>query len=118
MQLIQVPAQVVDLKPRQDKSWKISFETRELGGDEVGFLADNFQGEGWLVFKANADGIEVEDIPESEAESGVKTPSQRLRAKIFILWKQHGSKPRDFESFYRTTMQKFEEAIESKLEPQ
>lgn len=112
--LIQVPATVVGMSPKIDRSWKLVFETRELSGDEVKILADNLHGEGWLVYKPNEE-VHLQDVPDQEAESGVKTPSQRLRAKIYILWKQRGGKG-DFESFYRTMYQKFDELVASHLE--
>lgn len=114
-QLIQTPAVVDGFKPMKDRSWKITFETRELTGEEVKLLADNFQGEGYLVFKPNTD-IKPSEIPEGIADAGVKTPSQRVRSKLYILWKQRGEGD-NFENFYRNMYQKFEELIDSKLEP-
>lgn len=115
--LVQVPAQVVNLNPRADRSWKLVFETRELSGDEVKLLADNFQGEGWLVFKPNAHGIVPEDIPTGQAETETKSQSTRLRNVIFILWKQQGEKG-DFESFYRTRLEGLIDFVKTKLEPE
>ncbi len=112
--LIQVPASVVNMNPRADRSWRLQFETRELKGDEVKILADNFQGEGWLVFKPN-DEVSPDEIPETVAESGVKTPSQRLRASIMVLWQQKGGKG-DPEAFYRTVMEKLIEHVKGQLE--
>jgi hypothetical protein len=112
-QLISVPAQVVNMNPRADRSWKLVFETRELSGDEVKILADNYQGEGWLVFKPNGD-ISVSEVPEGKADAGVKTPSQRLRGTIMVLWRQKGSKG-DPEAFYRVTMERIIEFIKEQL---
>lgn len=112
--LIQVPASVVGMNPLKDRSWKIMFETRELSGDEVSILADAFQGEGWLVYRPNAE-VKISDIPEGYADPGVKSPSQRLRAKIFILWKQKGGKG-DFESYYRTSIERLIGIIDEQLE--
>lgn len=112
-ELIQVPAQAIDMKPRADKSWKLVFETRELGGQEVALLADSLQGEGWLVFKPNGD-IKYSEIPEEKADSGTKSQSQRLRDVIYILWKQKGGKG-DFETFYRVSLEKLIEHIKSQL---
>lgn len=114
--LISVPAQVMNMNPRADRSWKIVFETRELSGEEVKILADNFQGEGWLVFKPNGD-IQIEEIPEGRADSGTKSQSQRLRDVIFILYKQQDSKV-DFETFYRVYLEKLIEYTKTKLEPE
>lgn len=104
------------MNPRADRSWKIVFETRELSGDEVKLLADNFQGEGWLVFKPNSD-ISLAEIPQDQAEPGTKSQSKRLRDVIFILWKQKGGKG-DFETFYRVYLEKLIEYTKSKLEPE
>lgn len=112
--MVSVPAQVVNMNPKADRSWKLVFETRELAGEEVKILADNFQGEGWLLFKPN-ESVSLQDIPEGQAESGVKSPSQRLRAVIMVLWKQQGSVG-DPDAFYRTYMEKLIEYTKSKLE--
>jgi len=113
-QLVSVPAQVINMNPRQDRSWKLTFESRELTGDEVKILADNFQGEGWLLFKPNGN-ITQAEIPDGDANAGLKSQSQRLRATIMVLWKQQGSKG-DPQAFYNTYMEKLIEYIKSKLE--
>lgn len=112
--LVQVPAMVVNLNPKADRSWKLSFETRELSGDEVKILADNFQGEGWLVFKPNSNGILAEEIPTSSADAGTKSQAQRLRGAIMVLWKRTGGKG-DPEAFYRTFTEKLIEYTLSKV---
>lgn len=111
--LVQVPAIVINMNPRADRSWRLQFETRELKGEEVKILADNFQGEGWLVFKPNSDVVQAE-IPSGDADSGTKSQSQRLRDVIFILWKQGGGKG-DFQSFYNVYYEKLIEYTKSKL---
>ncbi len=115
-ELIQVPAQVTGMNPRQDRSWLLKFETMELSGEQVKILADNLQGEGWLVFRPNGE-LTVKDIPNSKAESGAKTPSKRLYNTIFVLWKQKNIKA-DFESFYRTYMERLIESVQEQLEPE
>lgn len=57
------------------------------------------------------------NVPEQKASSGVKakSPSQRLRNTIFVLWKQKGERG-DFESFYDSIMEQLIENIKDKLE--
>lgn len=112
--VIAVPASIQSFQPKADRSWKLVFETRELTGDEVNVLVENYQGEGWLLFSPNELGLG--SIPEERAESGVKTPHRRLRDKMYVLWKQKGGKG-DFESYYRTSMQKLENIITEQLTP-
>lgn len=111
--LVQLPVTIEDFKPKRDRSWKIVFETRQLSGDEVKLLADNFQGEGWLVYSPNEE-VTVADVPMGKADAGVKTPAERLRAKLFIYWKALGGEG-DFDGFYRTKVQQFIEVIDSKI---
>jgi hypothetical protein len=92
----------------------MKFETRELSGEEVALLADSYQGEGWLVFSPNQE-IAVSDIPTEAAEAGVKSPGQRLRANVFMYWKQHVDKG-DFESYWRTFVQKEIERIKEQID--
>lgn len=113
-ELISVPAQVIGLSPKQDRSWKLTFETRELAGEEVKILADNFQGEGWLLFSPNDDGISYKEVPVEKADAGMKTQAQRLRGAIMVLWRSSGSKG-DPEAFYRTFTEKLIEYTLSKI---
>lgn len=109
---VQLPAEIVDIRPRADRSWKLSFETRQLSGEEAALLIDNFQGTGWLVFSPNE--LQETDVPDTPAEPGTKTPSQRLRASIMVLWKSQGGKG-DPESFYRSYCERLIEYVQSKI---
>jgi hypothetical protein len=111
--LFQVPAQMTGFQPRKDQSYKLTFETRQLVGEEVALLADHFQQEGWLLYKPN-DEIRFSDVPTETAEVGAKSNSQRLRSVIYIMWEQQG-KPGSFESFYTTVTDRLIELIKSKL---
>lgn len=115
-QLITVPASVEDMRPRKDRSWKLTFETaRELSGEEVKLLTDNYQGDGWLLFSPNE--VSLKDIPEGDVEDSVKTPSKRLRAVLHVWWEQKGGDG-DFELFYRTKMEQLINQVKDRLEPE
>lgn len=114
-EIISVPAIVAGMNPKQDRSWKVIFETRELNGEEVKLLADNFQGEGWLLFSPN--NITDKDLPQGDADAGLKTPSQRLRSVMQVYHKQRGLKS-DFQSFYATELEKIIDWWKEKLEPE
>jgi hypothetical protein len=45
-----------------------------------------------------------------------KSPSQRLKAVLFVLWKQLGERENDFDVFYRLEMEKLIDNIKEKLE--
>lgn len=113
--LIQLPVQVVGFRPKADRSWKLEFETRELMGSEVALLADSYQGEGWLIFKPNGDGIDPKEVPTDTADAGVKSPAQRLRSVVYKYWKQNIDKG-DFESYWRSYVQKQIESIAERID--
>lgn len=116
LSILQLPAQIVDIKPRVDKSIKISFESRELSGEEAALIFDNFRGEGWLAYKPNTSSeIDVKDIPAVDADAGIESPSKRLRKRIYVLWEQQGKKG-SFDNFYLAIMQRFMNEIEERLE--
>lgn len=114
-QLVQVPAQLAGFSPRADRSYKLQFETQELTGEQVAILADNYQGQGWLLFKPNAEVTDA-DVPSVDADAGLESPSVRLRKRLWVYWKQQGKKG-SFEAFYLAYYQKQLEAIDAKLEP-
>lgn len=111
---ILLPATLTKVETRTDRSIKLVFDTRELGEDTA-TLFKLAHSEGWLVY-ASTDDITDEDIPDERADSmtGSKTQAQRLRASLFVLWKQRGAKG-DFENYYRSMTEKFIETVKEKL---
>lgn len=103
-QLVQVPAQVVNMQPRVDGSWKLAFETPELPGEDVALLADSLRGQGWLLFRPNGQ-VTPDEVPAEDAETSAKTPSQRLHAVLYVFWEQRGKKG-SFTNFYAAQMDK------------
>jgi hypothetical protein len=112
-QLVQAPAQLIGFQPKADRSYKLTFETRQLTGEEVAILADSFQQEGWVLFKPNEALVEA-DIPTVDADAGLESPSVRLRKRLWLYWQQQG-KQGSFEAFYLAFMQRQLEAIDAKL---
>jgi hypothetical protein len=67
--------------------------------------------------------VQTEGIDKVETEMDVKTPAQRLRAVIFVHWKESStyggnSKGEDFETFYRQQMEKVITGYKSKNLPE
>jgi hypothetical protein len=60
--------------------------------------------------------LDYKSAPEYKIDKDInqKTPAQRLRNTLYILWEQDGSKD-DFEVYYRNQMEKLIEHFKSKI---
>jgi hypothetical protein len=110
---IQLPATFSKITSRADSSFKIEFETRELGS-EAAALMGLLNNEGWLLFSPNE--LQEADVPDEKADSmtGQKTKSQRLRGVIFKIWESRGSNG-SFETFYQNYMETIIEQLKEKI---
>lgn len=102
------------LNTRADGSVKIIFSTQELDSNKGGEL---FQLRGKyckaLLSDTNITKVEEEVVDKTEiAHTGKqKSPSQRLRSKLYIKWQQSGLTI-PFDDFYKTELEKFIQSIE------
>ena len=110
----QIPAILDGLSLRKDGSVSLKFATNEVSDANFIILKQFYGTFGHLLFAANA--FQDEDIPQGNAEDGAKTPSQRLRDVLFVLYKQRGGKI-DFEDFYRKQMDVIIEKMKGALTP-
>lgn len=111
-----LPAILNPISRRKDKSVKLSFETRELGSDEILSLMSLEGNEMWLCVAPNENEIE---IPEEKAEVEEKSASERLRGVLFVWFKQESDKGKfigTFETFKREKMEAIIEGVKKKLQ--
>ena len=112
-----LPAILNPISRRKDKSVKLSFETRELSDTEVLALLKMEGAEGWLMYAPNEAEIDPEDVPDYKPEIGVKSASERLRAVIYVHYKQSidaGLYVGIPDVFYKEQMEKIIEGYKSK----
>jgi hypothetical protein len=99
---------------RVDGSLSLRFSTPELKPDEkTAFFEIQNANLNMLLQPQDNMPLELKDI---KGEFDTKTPSQRLRASIFVWWSQQG-KPGDFEDFYRRRMETIIEQVKAELQP-
>lgn len=113
MKGFKVEAHMTRASSLSDKGMSLGFHTKELDSVEKALIMDFHNETGWLLFSPNE--VQDSDIPQGVAEKDAKTPSQRLRAVLFVYWKQLGEKE-DFEEFYRVKMEQLINHIKNKLE--
>lgn len=99
--IFSAPAILTRVAYLKDHGVSLGFSTQELSIQDKVIVSEFYQSSGYLLFKENE--IKHEDIPQGDAPDETKSPSQRLRGALFVLWKQQGSIG-DFETFYRVQM--------------
>ena len=115
-----LPVSVETIATRHDGSVKIVMGTYELNTQSSVKLFDLRKSEALMYL--SSDNISQEELDaldgfklDSEKTDG-KTPSQRLRAVLFVYWKQHKQKEIEFDIFYVRYMNRLIDQIKEKLE--
>lgn len=99
---------------RADGSLGLRFSTPELTpADKTAFFELLNQNLKMLLQPAEGQPAELHDVKQ-EFEN--KTPSMRLRAVLFVEWKQ-AKEPGLFEDYYRHRMSRLIDSIKAKLNP-
>lgn len=109
----QAPAILTSVSYSKDGGVRLGFTTNELTDEDKLIIAKFYQKFGFILFKSNE--FKADDVPREDAEDRTKTPSKRMRAVFFRLWKQTGEKG-DFETYYRTQMEKIIDHLKEKLD--
>lgn len=112
---ILLPAQINPPRLRKDGSAALAFDTRELTSEEIFTIMSLRHSEGWLTFSPNPDEVEIPDEP---AHLEGKSVSERIRAAIYVWYKQEtdaGKFTGLFDTFYKERGEKIIEGIKSKL---
>jgi len=113
MKTLQCDAIITGIRAKVDHSLGLSISTPELSSSEKALFME-MQGINTRMTIEPLD-EKAEGIEKINKEINTKTQSQRLRAVIFIYWKQSGEKE-TFEEFYRQHMEKLIDVIKGKLE--
>lgn len=113
MKAIHTQLQINRVTIRPDDSVSFSAQTPELSDDAL------------LAFRKIAKTLvnallEPEagstDVLKIERQLDGKSPSQRLRAVLYVLWEQDGRPHEDFEVYYRIRMNAIIDWVKGKLE--
>ncbi len=99
---VQVPASISKISTLVDNTIRMVFDTQELRGEACAVLFNLKNQVGHLIFAPANTEVEIPETPVSIGKKD-KTPSQKLRAVIFVQWDQ-SDKAIDFEEFYKIRM--------------
>lgn len=114
---IMFAAYVEGIRTRKDKTCAITISTQEINPQKAG---DLFSANGHLVtcylsIKEHISDEQKEIIDAVEAPTQGKTPSQRLRNVLYVLWQNTPEGYDDFNLFYIHKIEKMIEHIKLKL---
>lgn len=113
MKAIQHQGVIGTVSSRRDKSIRYSVETPELKTSEKALFMD-YQGVVVEMLIKPVDFV-AKEVERVETEIYGKTPSQRLRAVLFVKWDQEG-RLGEFRDYYIKRMEQYIEHEKSKLE--
>ena len=99
---LQVPAILTSISNTKDGGKRLGFRTNELSVEEKVLLEEYFQSFGFLLFKSNE--FKEEEVPTQDADDERKSPSQRLRARMFVYWKEK-KKGGNFDIWYSNALE-------------
>lgn len=85
-----------------DGGLNLGFHTKELNANEKALIMGYHNQPGFLLFKEND--ISDKEIPIKNAEFDRRTPSQRMRNVIYLIWQNENS-TQSFEEYYRDRME-------------
>ena len=118
--ILQFPAIITSISTKMD-CLKVTIETsgHPEGQHSVQLLEYQKSGvQGWFTF--NVHEIQPEDIADlpklPRVEKGQKTPSERLRAIMFVAFTKDARGYKDFDEYYKARMEGFIDHIKKELD--
>lgn len=112
----QTASTIESVATRADNTIKVVIGTQELDPEQATALFALKGKVGWMLFKENE--IVEKDLPDEPAPEfeNEKSPSERLRAVMWIYWDTKTKKEKTFEEFRREHMEKIIEFWKGKLD--
>lgn len=113
MNTLQCPAIITGVRSKVDRSLGLTLGTPELSPEEKAqFMM--LQGVNLLCIFKPLDEINA-PVYKIDKELESKTPGQRLRAVLYVLWEQEGLQG-EFKDFYREKMERIITKVKDMLE--
>jgi len=115
-----IPTVLENLTSRKDGTWKITLGSNELLPDQVKELAaalNKFIFTAIKVDEFRSEEKDTLDQLESGFEETGKTQSQRIRAVLFLLWKQDNKGFTEFDTYYKHSTELYINHLKTKIDP-
>lgn len=115
--MLRVPSTISKVQTMSDGGLRLVVDTQELDDPfQKAAVMELHNQLGWFVFAPADIQITEADIPKERIDSDEqKTPGQRLRAVLYVMYEKKG-KVGTFEEYYRKQMERIINQVKSKLE--
>ncbi len=115
-QLFQAPSVIQNLRTLADSTIRMQVDFQELDPKEMSKIFELKGKLGWLLFRENA--IKEEDLPEEDAplDKNEKSPSKRLRDRMFVYYKQKNNSSTGFRMWYEEALEKIGQNYLNKID--
>lgn len=99
-------AAVLDgVSPLKDGGLSMRWHTQEMSKEDMSLAMEYYQSYGHLLFSENE--LTMEDVPKTNAYlDGGKSPSKRLRDRMFVYYKSKNNDTAGFEKWYERQLEK------------
>jgi len=115
-QILKVPAEISRVQTMSDGGLRLFVDTQELNAGDKGLVMGLHKKLGWFLFaETEISREDTLDLPDIKFEKGEKSPSQRLRAVLYLIWEKQGKKGTS-EEFYRSYLERVIESLKEKLD--
>jgi hypothetical protein len=119
--MLMIPCSIENVSTRKDKTLKVVIETQEISPDKIAQLMTMWvNGYGIMCFKGEQFSHDeqelISSIKLSAEELGAKTPSERLRNTLYVLFKENQKGFQTFDSFYLNHMEEIIKMIKRRLD--
>lgn len=107
---------ISQVKTMADHGLRVQTDLNEMPSEEMAALFAMKGKEGFYFFSpAPIRDEDIKDLPEIKTEKWQKTPGQRLRGVLFLVWQKEQTS-QDFESWYIQTMERLIDHYKTKLD--
>jgi hypothetical protein len=118
-QIFQIPGEISKITTMSNKALRLQVDTQENITDiQMTRLMENYEKLGYFTFSVQLiKPEELIDLPEIKVEKGEKSPSLRLRNRMWVFYTQtKNQKGEGFEDWYRQSLEKIGDNYLSKID--
>lgn len=109
-ELLQIPAMISKISTMSNRMLRCQIDSQEnLSDEQMQKIMSKVDKPGWFCFLedtkiAEEDVVDLPSLPKDEADK--KSPSQRLRARLFVYYKQTHKDESKWNTWYADTLDK------------